>query len=64
MAVLDKINAKFGRGTVGVGTVGWRVGGAKPGERGVGSNDAHWRPALQALSPSYTTRWRDLLRVG
>jgi len=63
MAVLDKINARWGRGTVGVGTVGWRVGGARPGERRVGSRDAQWRPTLQALSPSYTTKWSDLLRV-
>lgn len=63
MAVLDKINAKFGRGTVGVGTVGWRVGGATACERRVGSKDAQWRPTLQALSPSYTTRWNDLLLV-
>ena len=64
MAVLDKINAKFGRGTLGVGTVGWRVGGAMASERRMGSKDAQWRPTLQALSPSYTTKWSDLLRVG
>lgn len=63
MEVLDRINAKFGRGTVGVGTVGWRVGGARPGERRVGSREAQWRPTLKALSPSYTTKWSDLLRV-
>lgn len=64
MSVMDKINAKYGRGTLGVGTVGWRVGGAKPGERRIGSKDAQWRPALKALSPSYTTRWDELLRVS
>lgn len=63
MDVLDKINAKWGRGTVGVGTIGWRVGGARPGERRVCSRDAQWRPTLKALSPSYTTRWDQLLRV-
>ncbi|RZI81687.1 MAG: Y-family DNA polymerase [Rubrivivax sp.] len=63
MAVLDKINARWGRGTVGVGTVGWRVGGARPGEKRVGRRDAQWRPTLKALSPSYTTKWSDLLRV-
>ncbi|KAF1696069.1 DNA polymerase V subunit UmuC [Pseudoxanthomonas daejeonensis] len=63
MAVLDKINAKWGRGTVGVGSVGWRVGGARPGEKRVGRRDAQWRPTLKALSPSYTTKWSDLLRV-
>ena len=63
MDALDKINAKFGRGTVGMGTTGWRVGGARPGERHWGGKDAQWRPILKSLSPSYTTRWSDLLRV-
>ena len=56
MEVLDKINAKFGRGTVGLGASGWKVGGARPGERKYGGNDAQWRPTIKALSPSYTTR--------
>ena len=30
--VLDRINAKFGRGTVGLGDAGWKVGGARLGE--------------------------------
>lgn len=63
MAVLDRINAKWGRGTVGLGAAGWRVGGAKPREARIGSRDAQWRPTLQALSPSYTTKWSELLRV-
>ncbi len=63
MDVLDRINAKWGRGTVGIGTTGWRVGGALPGERRVGRKDAQWRPTLKALSPAYTTKWSDLLRV-
>ena len=63
MDVLDRINQKFGRGTVGLGASGWRVGGARPGERRVGGKDAQWRPILKALSPSYTTRWDQLLRV-
>lgn len=61
--VLDKINAKFGRGTMGLGASGWRVGGARPGEPRRGGKDAQWRPILKALSPSYTTRWDQLLRV-
>jgi DNA polymerase V len=64
MDVLDRINAKFGRGTVGVGTTGWRVGGARPGEPRHGGKDAQWRPILKALSPAYTTRWDQLLRVN
>ena len=63
MDVLDQINAKFGRGTMGVGTTGWRVGGARPGERRVGNRDSQWRPTLKALSPAYTTKWNELLRV-
>lgn len=63
MDVLDKINAKYGRGTVGVGTTGWRVGGARPGEPRRGGKDAQWRPHLKALSPAYTTKWSELLRV-
>ena len=63
MEVLDRINAKYGRGTLGIGSTGWRVGGARPGEQWIGSEDAKWRPILKALSPSYTTKWADLLRV-
>lgn len=63
MDVMDRINAKYGRGTMGVGTSGWRVGGARPGEARRGGTDAQWRPILKALSPSYTTRWDQLLRV-
>lgn len=63
MEVMDKINAKYGRGTMGVGTTGWRVGGARPGEPRRGAKDSQWRPALKALSPAYTTKWNELLRV-
>jgi DNA polymerase V len=63
MDVMDKINAKYGRGTMGVGTTGWRVGGAKPREPRRGTKDAQWRPTLKALSPAYTTKWGELLRV-
>lgn len=63
MEVLDRINAKFGRGSLGIGTLGWRVGGARPSERRQGSPDAQWRPTIKTLSPSYTTKWAELLRV-
>lgn len=63
MEVLDRINAKYGRGTLGIGTAGWKVGGARPGEPRPRSKDAHWRPVLKAMSPAYTTKWGDLLRV-
>lgn len=61
MALVDKINAKYGRGTVGIGTTGWKVGGARAGET---SKLSGWRPTLKALSPAYTTKWSDLLRVN
>ena len=63
MEVMDKINAKYGRGTMGVGTTGWRVGGARPGEPRRGAKDSQWRPSLKAISPAYTTKWSELLRV-
>lgn len=63
MEIMDRINAKFGRGTVGLGTSGWNVGGTRPGERRPGASDSQWRPTLKALSPAYTTRWDQLLRV-
>ena len=63
MEVMDKVNAKYGRGTMGVGTTGWRVGGARPGEPRRGAKDSQWRPSLKALSPAYTTKWSELLRV-
>jgi DNA polymerase V len=50
MDVMDRINARFGRGTAGFGASGWQE---KPA----------WRPNLKHLSPSYTTRWSELLRV-
>lgn len=60
MAVMDKINSKFGRGTVGIGTAGWRIGGVRA-QRGKQADQ--WRPTLKSLSPEYTTKWSDLLRV-
>lgn len=50
MDVLDRINGRFGRGTAGFGASGWQERPA-------------WRPNLRNLSPSYTTRWTDLLLV-
>lgn len=63
MEVLDRINAKYGRGTLGLGTAGWKVGGARPDELRRAGREAQWRPMLKALSPAYTTRWKELLRV-
>lgn len=63
MDVLDKINGRFGRGTVGIGSSGWRVGGAHPSEPR-GHRETRWRPMLKALSPAYTTKWSDLMRVS
>jgi DNA polymerase V len=47
MRVLDRINAKWGRGTLGVGSAGL----AAP---------RHWSMRRDLLSPCYTTRWREL----
>ncbi|MBN5113367.1 DUF4113 domain-containing protein [Stenotrophomonas maltophilia] len=58
-----QINAKFGRGTVGVGSAGWRVGGARPGEHSNASIKSQWRPSLRSLSPCYKTKWRSLIQV-
>lgn len=56
MEVLDAANAKFGRGTMGMASAAWRVRGktlAKP----------VWSMNQKSLSPAYTTRWDQLLRV-
>lgn len=63
MAVLDRINARFSRGTIGVGTTGWQIGGVRPGQARLCHQGPQWRPTLKALSPAYTTRWDQLLRV-
>ncbi len=63
MEVLDRINAKYGRGTLGFGATGWRVGGVRPSEVRRRGADAQWRPILKALSPAYTTKWGELMRV-
>ena len=48
--VLDRTNRKFGRGTMGFGASGWR---AKP----------LWGMRQENLSPAYTSRWDQLLKV-
>lgn len=50
MDVLDRINQKFGRGTLGFAASGWR-------------KKAAWGMRQENLSPAYTTRWDQLLRV-
>lgn len=60
MAVMDAINAKYGRGTLGVGAAGWKIGGVRASR---GKPADQWRPTLKSLSPEYTTKWSDLLRV-
>ena len=60
MAVLDKVNARMGQGTLfhaaeGVGTAAIR-------RRSPSSEK--WRMRSRFKSPSYTTRWSDLARVG
>lgn len=50
MAAIDQLNQRYGRGAVRVGTI-W------PGGRA-------WQMKREMLSPSYTSSWRDLPRVG
>ena len=50
MAVLDQANRRFGRGTMGFASAHGRT-------------QAQWRMRQEHLSPSYTTKWSDLLRV-
>ncbi len=50
MDVLDRINQKFGRGTLGFAASGWRP-------------KAAWGMRQENLSPAYTSRWDQLLRV-
>jgi DNA polymerase V len=50
MGVLDQANRRFGRGAMGFAATGWRP---RP----------KWHMRQEALSPAYTTRWDQLLRV-
>jgi len=50
MDVLDRVNRKFGRGTMGLAASGWQ---ATP----------QWAMNQKSLSPAYTSRWDQLLRV-
>ena len=50
MAVLDQANRRFGRGTMGFAS----AHRPKP---------AQWRMRQEHLSPAYTTRWDQLLKV-
>lgn len=50
MEVMDAINKRFGRGSLGMASSGWK---AKPA----------WGMRQENLSPAYTTRWSDVLRV-
>ncbi|OYU76153.1 MAG: DNA repair nucleotidyltransferase [Alphaproteobacteria bacterium PA3] len=48
MLAIDTINAKHGRGSVGLGLAG---------------KDQSWRMRRENLSPSFTTKWEDLVKV-
>jgi DNA polymerase V len=48
MRAIDTINARHGRGSVGLGLAG---------------KDQNWRMRQENLSPSFTTKWADLARV-
>ena len=51
MQAMDRINERFGRGSIALGLT---------------VRDAEWRMRQERLSPRYTTRWRDLAaaRIG
>jgi len=54
--VMDQANAKFGRGAVSMASSAWRqakTGAAKP----------QWAMNQKNLSPSYTTRWDQLVKA-
>lgn len=50
MAITDKINARFGKGTIGSAAASV-------------SKDNNWQKLEQFRSPRYTTSWRELLKV-
>lgn len=50
MDAMDSINKKFGRGTMGLAASGWRKAPT-------------WQMNRKSLSPAYTSRWDQLLRV-
>ena len=50
MDVMDSINKRFGRGTLGMASSGWK---ATP----------VWGMRQENLSPAYTQRWDQLMRV-
>lgn len=56
MEVLDQANRKFGRGTMQFAASGWR-----PKNKTLQAPT--WRMNQAALSPAYTTRWDQLMRV-
>lgn len=56
MNVMDKANAKFGRGTVAMASSAWQP-------RAVGSVRPRWAMNQKSLSPAYTTRWDQLVKA-
>ena len=57
MDVVDRANAKFGRGAMGFAASAWR-----PTDRSL--SKPIWSVKREALSPAYTTRWDQLLKVS
>ena len=55
-AVVDRINARFGRHSVGLAAQG--------SPRQLVAGDAVWTMSRRHLSPRYTTRWDDLPTIG
>jgi len=51
MQTLDRVNAKWGRGTLGIASAGLQ-------------GDRAWSMQRGNLSPAYSTRWSDLRVIG
>lgn len=56
MDVMDRANAKFGRGSMGFASTAWR-----PRAKSLGKPT--WAMNQKTLSPAYTTRWDQLVKV-
>lgn len=56
MNVMDRANAKFGRGAVAMASSAWHA-------RGAVALKPHWAMNQKSLSPAYTTRWDQLVKA-
>lgn len=56
MSVLDRLNSRFGRGTVRMASSGVAKGAAP--------SSAGWQMRQERRTPRYTTRWDELAVIG